>query len=104
MRWPIGRPGAKPSQGPTGRDHAAEPGALRVAVPVFGLGLGGCGVEQLERALRAEPGVIEVYVNPATETAYVTYDPAQSQPGGLRRALEGAGLRAGAPETWRWFR
>ena len=76
---------------------------VRVAVPILGLGLGGCGAGDLERLLRDEPGVRDVYVNAGTETAYVTYDPTRTDPGGLHRALEAAGLRAGAPESWRWL-
>ena len=32
----------------------------------------------LERALRGEPGVVDGYVNPVTQTAYIDYDPASS--------------------------
>lgn len=82
---------------------AGAPDLVRVAVPVLGLGLGGCGARQLEQLVRKEPGVREVYVNPGTETAYITYDPTRTEPGGLRRALAEAGLRTGAPESWHWL-
>lgn len=66
----------------------------RVAVPIIGLSLGGCGAEVVERALRARPGVLEVYVNRATEVAYITYDAARITTLGLCRAIEATGLRA----------
>jgi len=72
-----------------------------VAIPLFGLELGGCGAEQAERALRSVPGVLYVYANRATEMAYVRYDAEQTGPATLRRAVEAAGLRAGPPTTWR---
>jgi Cu+-exporting ATPase len=71
-----------------------------VAIPVIGLSLGGCGAGQVERALRPEPGVLYVYVNRATETAYVRYDPDRIGHQRLRRGIEALGLRAGSPRTW----
>lgn len=47
----------------------------RLTLPVIGLSLGGCGALTLERQMRRLSGVIEVYVNPATENAYIDYDP-----------------------------
>ena len=47
----------------------------RLTLPVIGLSLGGCGALTLERELRQLSGVSEVYVNPATENAYIDYDP-----------------------------
>lgn len=73
----------------------------RVAVPIEGLSLGGCGAELLEHALRSVPGVLESYVNRATETAYVTYDPARADAAALRRRIARAGFRAGPPGAWR---
>lgn len=73
----------------------------RVAVPIEGLSLGGCGAELLERVLRSVPGVLESYVNRATESAYVTYDTARTDGAALRRGVERAGFRAGPPGTWR---
>lgn len=55
------------------------------------------GVLQIERALAQTPGVISVYANPATEMAYVTYDPRQVDPARLVQAIERAGFRAGVP-------
>ena len=69
----------------------------RVTVPIFGLGCGGGGALTVERALAKVPGVVRAYVNPATETAYVEYDPAQSCPSAIAEAVERVGFRAGTP-------
>ena len=46
----------------------------RVTLPVIGLSLGGCGALTVELELQRLSGVSEVYVNPATENAYVHYE------------------------------
>ena len=51
----------------------------------------------IERELAATDGVLRVYVNPAIETAYVDYDPAETDTWVLARAIERAGYRAGRP-------
>jgi len=66
-------------------------------IPVFGLGCGGAGGTTIERVLAATDGVLRVYVNPATETAYVDYDPGETDVWSLARAVEAAGYRAGQP-------
>lgn len=66
-------------------------------ISVFDLGCGGAGVTTIERQLAATDGVLRVYVNPATETAYIDYDPAETNPWSLARAIEKAGYRAGRP-------
>ena len=66
-------------------------------IPVRGLGCGGTGATTIERELAATDGVLRVYVNPATETAYVEYDPAKADPSLLPEAIERAGYRAGRP-------
>jgi copper chaperone CopZ len=48
--------------------------SARLTVPIIGLSLGGCGSLTIEGVLRELPGVLEVYVNPATESAYLRYD------------------------------
>lgn len=68
-------------------------------IPVYGLGCGGSGANTIERELAATDGVLRAYVNPATETAYVDYDPAEADPWVLARAIERAGYRAGRPVT-----
>jgi copper chaperone CopZ len=53
----------------------------------------------VERELIGVNGVLRAYVNPATETAYVDYDPAEVDPWALARAIERAGYRPGQPES-----
>lgn len=77
------------------------PGRTRVVVPLLGFGPGGCGAAEAERALRAVPGVFEAYVNPATESAYVTYNAAEQDPAALDEAIRSVGLRTTPPEAWR---
>jgi len=69
----------------------------RVTFEIYGLGCGGSGVLAVERALIHIKGVLHAYANPATETAYVQYDPALVQPADLVHAIEAAGFRAGQP-------
>jgi Copper chaperone len=66
-------------------------------IPVYGLGCGGAGASTIERELTATAGVVRVYVNLATETAYVDYDPAETDPWSLAQAIQTAGYRAGRP-------
>lgn len=66
-------------------------------IPIFGLGCGGAGATTIERELAAIAGVLRAYVNSATETAYVDYDPAETDPWSLAQAIEKAGYRAGGP-------
>jgi copper chaperone CopZ len=69
----------------------------RCRIPVYGLGCGGAGATTIERELAATDGVLRVYVNPASETAYVDYDPAETDAWVLARAIERAGYQAGRP-------
>lgn len=66
-------------------------------IPVYGLGSGGAGATTIERVLAASDGVLRVYVNPATETAYIDYDPAETDQWTLARSIEGAGYTPGRP-------
>lgn len=67
-----------------------------IRIPIYDLGCGG-GTATIERQLASAPGVLRVYVNPATEMAYIDYDPARTDPWRLARVIEQAGYRAGRP-------
>jgi len=69
----------------------------RITLPIFDLSCGGGGVLIVKRALARASGVVYVYVNPATEMAYIVYDPALSNPDRLVKVVEHAGFRAGVP-------
>ena len=69
----------------------------RVTLEIYGLGCGGGGALADERALIRVHGVAHAYANPATETAYVQYDPVLVQPADLVCAIEAAGFRAAEP-------
>lgn len=66
------------------KEEEAPPGrrdvVMRKNTSMAVIGLGACGALGLERQLRRLPGVTDVYVNPATERAYVQYDDATVQP------------------------
>jgi Copper chaperone len=67
----------------------------QIRIPVYDLGCGGAGASTVERVLAATDGVLSVYVNPATETAYVDFDASETDAWTVRRAVEQAGYRAG---------
>jgi len=71
--------------------------AQRMTLPISDLSYGGGGLLIVERALARTLGVIYVYANPATEMAYVEYDPEQVDSSRLIKVVEQAGLRAGIP-------
>jgi Cu+-exporting ATPase len=64
-------------------------------IPIFGLTCGAGDMGTVERGPARMPGVVAVYGNPATEAAYVTYDPTVVTIAELRRAIERAGYTAG---------
>lgn len=69
----------------------------RITLPIYDLSCGGGGALIVERALAKVPGVARVYVNPATEMAYVEYDPTTADTEGLVSAVKHAGFGAGQP-------
>ncbi len=68
----------------------------RVTIPIYNLGCAGGGALTVEQALRRMPGVARAYVNPATEMAYLDYDPALVGMAQLRAIIAGAGY--GTPQ------
>jgi Cu+-exporting ATPase len=68
-----------------------------VTLEIFGFGCGGGGALTVERELAHLNGVARVYVNPATETAYIEYDPTQANPDEFVAAVKRVGFRAGVP-------
>ena len=69
--------------------------STRLRIPIYGLGCGGGGARAIERALARSPGVISVYLNPATEAAQIEVDPALTDAGKLTQVIEQTGYRAG---------
>lgn len=65
-------------------------------VSIVGLGCAGGGAGTVERALADAPGVLKVYVNPATEKAYVTFDPSRIGPEQLATIIRATGYRGAA--------
>lgn len=70
-----------------------------ISLSIEDLGCAGSGAIIVERALAKVPGVIRVYVNAATEMAYVQYDSDRCDPAVLRAAIAHAGFHAGASIT-----
>ena len=68
-----------------------------VTMPIEGLGCWGSGALIVERAVAKAPGVKRVYVNPATEMAYIDYEATATDPQRLAEAVARAGFRAGPP-------
>jgi len=87
-----------PTEACSGREvassAAAQPSRARVTLPIVGLACGGGGAFAVERTLQQTPGVVRAYVNPATEMAYVEYDPARTDQSALERVISSLGYRA----------
>jgi Cu+-exporting ATPase len=69
----------------------------RVTLPIHGLGCGGGGALTIERALTRTRGVVRAYVNPATEMAYVEYDPEVCTVDELAAVVRSRGFGTGEP-------
>ncbi len=69
----------------------------RVTFPIYNLSCGGGGSLTIERTILRVDGVRNAYVNPATEMAYVEFDPSRCTPDVLTEAVERVGFHTGAP-------
>ncbi len=69
----------------------------RLKMAIHDLSCGGGGAVTVERALAQVPGVVEVSVNPMTETAYIDGDGDLVNPDDLIAAVTRAGFRADRP-------
>ncbi len=67
----------------------------RVTLAIYGLGCGGGGALTVERALARLKGMVNAYVNPATEIAYLEYDPLVLRASDLAKAVEEVGFGSG---------
>ncbi len=70
---------------------------MKVVMPVFDLSCGGGGSRLVEHVIRKLPGIADVYVNPATEMAYVDYDPSDLTPEQIAEAIASAGYKTSLP-------
>ena len=77
-----------------------EPGVTRLTMAIDGLGHDGSGALNLEWALGGVPGVLHVFVNPATEMVYVRFRAESTNIARLVRAVNDAGFGAGEVQTW----
>lgn len=70
------------------------------SIPILGLSCGGGGALSLEHVLERMDRVETVYVNPATETAYVTLDPDRILVRDVVRAIKKCGYDVGVSELF----
>lgn len=68
-----------------------------ITVPIEDFGCADSGPLIVEQALANVPGVLRVYVNAATEMAYVQYDVDRCTVDALAAAVVRAGYHPGAP-------
>lgn len=69
----------------------------RTMLPIWDFNCPGSEALIVERALLKVAGIMDAYVNPATEIAYVEPDPAQTGVAQLITAIEHSGFHAGVP-------
>ncbi|MCB0183501.1 MAG: heavy-metal-associated domain-containing protein [Caldilineaceae bacterium] len=62
-----------------------------VVLPLYNLSCSG-DAQTIERSIKAEPGVVEVYANPVSEKVYIKYEVALTNPDRLRAVLQQAGF------------
>jgi copper chaperone CopZ len=62
-----------------------------LVLPLYNLSCSG-DAQTIERIIKKEPGVVEVYANPASEKVYIKYEVALTSPNRLRALLEQAGF------------
>lgn len=67
----------------------------RLTMAIYGLQPDGPGADQVKWVLAGVRGVVRAYVNPATEMAYVEYNPELGGPEELVAAVERSGYKAG---------
>lgn len=70
---------------------------VRITLPVEGLGCGGGGALQIERAIAHMRGIRRAYVNPATVMAYLEYEPEGFDLKRVFTVVEQLGFRLGSP-------
>lgn len=78
---------------PTNAATVARSCRRRTIIAIHGFGCGGGGAVSLERALGRVDGVTRVYVNPATEMAYVEHCPFECRVEDLLAAVKQAGFQ-----------
>ena len=73
-------------------------GELHLRIPIVGLSCAASEGRSLERQLVKVPGVLQVYVNPATERVYLQCDPGHYDPEQILAQIRDAGVRPGTIE------
>lgn len=68
-------------------------GSARVVLPVLDLACAGGDALVVERVIAKMPGVLSAYVNPATENAYVDYDPERVTSAAIEAKVRELGYR-----------
>lgn len=87
-------------RGAQGGESGRRAGTVRLTLEIYGLeSAGEDAALAIERALGQQSGVVQARVNPATEMAYVRYDPARATVARLVEAVALAGFGAGEPST-----
>jgi copper chaperone CopZ len=77
----------------TVKKRSATMDRKHITLPIEDFGRMGSGELAVERALAHVPGVLRVYVNPATEMAYVQFDGERCAIADLHAAVARAGFR-----------